>query len=399
MYQVISEEMINYFANLKDFNNLIGDQVERYRPDYKQMAFMRQKFFEQVGNDKLDFDKFYEFYKWFDSSLSLMLGQLVPASADFSDNIRTMIENHVLERPKYQQKFPFLQRKGGTDITSSFDGDMAADSSMLSSPEEFAQGTAFFANTAMTKRQIGSSNTSQNRPWKHFHAPEPVVVGGGIPKSILFDGTNEYLQASTHTVWNGLIGGAAGSAKAFSVSFWVNPQTLTNQARLFSFGDSGGNTREMRMYSTDGKIIAAAATSTWTRTTGNVLATGTWAHVVMTFAGGDTATPLIYINGAAAAASTSNSDDPAAITTTGLRIATRGGSLANYANVYMCDFAVWDKVLSATEVTEVYGGGKRVYLSGLAAAANLITWYKAQKIKRQQKNTAKLLFLLPTKCT
>lgn len=183
MYQVISEEMINYFANLKDFNNLIGDQVERYRPDYKQMAFMRQKFFEQVGNDSLDFDKFYEFYKWFDSSLSLMLGQLVPASADFSDNVRTVIENHVLERPKYQQKFPFLQRKGGTDITSSFDGDMVADSSMLSSPEEFAQGTAFFANTAMTKRQIGSSNTSQNRPWKHFHAPVSSTPKGAPPET------------------------------------------------------------------------------------------------------------------------------------------------------------------------------------------------------------------------
>ncbi|HHZ96603.1 MAG TPA: hypothetical protein EYN67_13880, partial [Flavobacteriales bacterium] len=171
MYQVISEEMINYFANMKDFNNLIGDQVERYRPDYKQLSFMRQKFFEQVGNDQLDFDKFYEFYKWFDSSLSLMLGQLVPASADFSENVRTVIESHVLERPKYQQKFPFLQRKGGSDLTGSVDGNMAADASAQCSPEEYAQGTGMISNTAFTKRQIGSPNTSQVRPWKMFHAP------------------------------------------------------------------------------------------------------------------------------------------------------------------------------------------------------------------------------------
>ena len=180
MYQVVSEEMINYFANLKDMNNLIGDQVEKYRPDYKQMAVLRQRFFEKVGNDSLDFDKFYEFYKWFDSSLSLMLGQLVPASADFSDNVRTMIESHVLERPKYQQKFPFLQRKGGTDITGSVDGDMAGDQSMLCSPEEFPQGTGLFTNTALTKRQIGSSNTPQNRPWRHFHAPVPSAPNNKI---------------------------------------------------------------------------------------------------------------------------------------------------------------------------------------------------------------------------
>ena len=60
--------------------------------------FMRQKFFEKVGNDQLDFDKFYEFYKWFDTSLSVMLAQLVPASADFSDNVLTVIENHILDQ-------------------------------------------------------------------------------------------------------------------------------------------------------------------------------------------------------------------------------------------------------------------------------------------------------------
>ena len=118
MYQTISEEMINYFATLKDLHNLVGDPVERWRPEYKQMKFMRQKFFEKVGNDELDFDKFYEFYKWFDSSLSVMLGQLVPASADFSDNVKTIIENHVLERPKYRNIFPFLEKVGAQDLVS-----------------------------------------------------------------------------------------------------------------------------------------------------------------------------------------------------------------------------------------------------------------------------------------
>ena len=40
-----------------------------------------------------------------------MLQQLVPASADFSDGIRTMVESHVLERNKYRSKFPTLEMK------------------------------------------------------------------------------------------------------------------------------------------------------------------------------------------------------------------------------------------------------------------------------------------------
>jgi len=70
--------MINYFATLSDFHNLIGDPVNQWRPEYKSIDFMRQKFFETVENKELDFDKFYEYYKWFDSSLSVLLTQLAP---------------------------------------------------------------------------------------------------------------------------------------------------------------------------------------------------------------------------------------------------------------------------------------------------------------------------------
>ena len=168
MYQVVSEEIINYFANLKDFHNLIGDPVNLYRPEYKSLKFLRQKFFEKVANQRLDFDKFYEFYKWFDSSLSAMLVQLVPATADFSDSVRTIIEDHVLERSKNRRIFPFLERKGATDITASVEGGGDANASLA---PESPPGSGFFTNTAFTKRQIGSSNTLQINPWKHIHAP------------------------------------------------------------------------------------------------------------------------------------------------------------------------------------------------------------------------------------
>ena len=37
MYQAVSEDMLKLFASISDFNNLIGDPVNRYRPNYKQL--------------------------------------------------------------------------------------------------------------------------------------------------------------------------------------------------------------------------------------------------------------------------------------------------------------------------------------------------------------------------
>mgnify|MGYP003110456738 CR=1 FL=1 len=108
MYQVISDEIINYFGSIADFNNLIGEPVNRYRQEYKSLNYLKQFFFERVGNTP-DLDKFVSFYKWLDSTLETMLMQLVPASAQVSDGIDNVVESHILERNKYHSKFPTLE--------------------------------------------------------------------------------------------------------------------------------------------------------------------------------------------------------------------------------------------------------------------------------------------------
>ena len=110
MYRAISEEMINMFGSIVEFNNLIGNPVNRYRGEYKEMTKLRQLFFEKVGNTP-NLDKFVSYYKWIDNSLSVMLQQLVPASSDMSENIRTMVESHALERNKYRSKLPRISKK------------------------------------------------------------------------------------------------------------------------------------------------------------------------------------------------------------------------------------------------------------------------------------------------
>ncbi|MBP02829.1 MAG: hypothetical protein CMM25_08480, partial [Rhodospirillaceae bacterium] len=112
MYQTISEEMLNMFSTIAGFNNLIGEPVNKYRPEYKDMAKLRSLFFENVKNVP-DLDKYVDFYRWIDSSLSIILRQLIPASANTSEDVRTMIESHVLERSKYEHKLPTIDLKAG----------------------------------------------------------------------------------------------------------------------------------------------------------------------------------------------------------------------------------------------------------------------------------------------
>ena len=134
----------------------------------------------------MDFDKFYEFYKWFDSSLSIMLMQLVPASADVAENIRTMIESHVLERNKYQTRFPTMEFHealplGPTTITTTLPI-TTPDPPLLGGG---SSGTPL-ASTAPTKRQIGTSEYRKYGGWKYEHAPVD-----GLEKIIMIFGRIE----------------------------------------------------------------------------------------------------------------------------------------------------------------------------------------------------------------
>jgi hypothetical protein len=118
LFAALSEEILDYFAGAVDFNNIIGDPVHRYRPEYKPLETLRQIYFEKFSDVKT-VEAFTEYYKWFDDALTNIIEQLVPASANFIADSLNMVESHVLERPKYQTQFPtleFEQPEPGTSL-------------------------------------------------------------------------------------------------------------------------------------------------------------------------------------------------------------------------------------------------------------------------------------------
>jgi len=110
MSQIINDEIINWFATLQEYNNSIGSNINRYKNDYSDLTHLRTLFFQKVQNTP-DFERFINFYKWIDSSISDMLIQLVPASANVDNKVKNVLENTLLVRNKYQSKLPLFTQK------------------------------------------------------------------------------------------------------------------------------------------------------------------------------------------------------------------------------------------------------------------------------------------------
>ena len=113
MYQTISEEMARTFSTMKEYANMFAKPVDAYRMEYKKLRKARGIFFDRIEQNP-DLDQYSSYFKWIDSSLSYFIEQLKPASVTFTKGISNVVESHLFERPKYERKFPTLERKVAT---------------------------------------------------------------------------------------------------------------------------------------------------------------------------------------------------------------------------------------------------------------------------------------------
>jgi hypothetical protein len=109
IYNAVTEEMLDFMAGVNDFHSLIGDPVNKYRERYKQMEKLRETFFRRV-NKVTDVEKYMSYYKWFDDAVTSIIAQLVPASAEYIDDVQNIVESHVLERNKYKFRIPIIKQ-------------------------------------------------------------------------------------------------------------------------------------------------------------------------------------------------------------------------------------------------------------------------------------------------
>jgi hypothetical protein len=110
MYEVISSDILRSFAGVADFNYLIGNPVNKYRLNYKDMEGLRRLYFESVENNPT-LEKFVNYFGWLDGVIESIIENMLPATTNLVSDATNVVESHVLERSKYPLKYPTLEFK------------------------------------------------------------------------------------------------------------------------------------------------------------------------------------------------------------------------------------------------------------------------------------------------
>jgi len=211
-YKAVDDRILEYFSTLKDFNNLVGESANRYRPEYKQLKKYRQYFFNKVQNE-LDFERFLDYYKWVDTSIAMVIEQLIPATAEFSSTVWNVIESHVLERNKFQHKLPVIKPQTVYETTIqaapnsypfSTKGNKALNlqnanpltASSFLSASVGAQSTFFLSGTVKNIASIDTNNVNR----RLYISGSDQLNTIGVPRTLLKDQKGSVASDGFHSI-------------------------------------------------------------------------------------------------------------------------------------------------------------------------------------------------------
>jgi hypothetical protein len=98
----LDRDIVNMFSTFDAISNAIGNPDLAFSPDYPDLETLRDVYFNRLS-EKMNFRKFLEFYRWFDSSISTFIEQLVPSKTKYKGT-NFVIESHLLERHKQEYR-------------------------------------------------------------------------------------------------------------------------------------------------------------------------------------------------------------------------------------------------------------------------------------------------------
>jgi hypothetical protein len=177
-----------------------------------------------------------------------------------------------------------------------------------------------------------------------------------------------------------LSGSAAMPADGPStISAWIKPTDSGALRYILFWQNIGGVSYSRAIFRATSQQLKYqrnfSGTNSWI-TSADTIPQDTWTHIAITHnqtAGG---TPILYLNGTAATATTDagpptgtpNSFDMVAIG------GSNAGSSTNFVG-FVDDIAYYNKILTPTEITELYNSGCPANLSSLSTAADLFNWW------------------------
>lgn len=100
LVDALNRDIVTILASMDAIDNAIGSPELLFSPDYPSLEDMRDVYFNRL-KEKLNFQAFFEFFRWFDSSIGTFIQQLVPRKTKFKGTNFT-VESHMLERAKQE---------------------------------------------------------------------------------------------------------------------------------------------------------------------------------------------------------------------------------------------------------------------------------------------------------
>jgi len=100
LVDALNRDMVTMFATLQAIDDALGAPELVFSGDYPDLENLRNVYFNRV-KDKLNWQAFFEFFQWFDSSIGTFIQQLIPRKTKFKGTNFT-VESHMLERAKQE---------------------------------------------------------------------------------------------------------------------------------------------------------------------------------------------------------------------------------------------------------------------------------------------------------
>jgi hypothetical protein len=100
LVDALNRDIVTLFATMDAIDNALGAPELVYSPDYPDLDRLREIYFNRI-REKLNFKAFFEFFRWFDTSIGTFIDQLIPRKTRFKGT-DFVIESHMLERHKLE---------------------------------------------------------------------------------------------------------------------------------------------------------------------------------------------------------------------------------------------------------------------------------------------------------
>lgn len=188
--------------------------------------------------------------------------------------------------------------------------------------------------------------------------------------SVDFDGVNDVVNFGNNFNFE--------HSQAWSLSVWLNPNNLAASRCFYS-----KCTADVSVYGYNFLITSAGKIQVQVRTASSVTSytgtttwsAGTWQHFTFTWSGSSNLSGMrIYRNAVVDSTPGSAALGGSLLLSQSALVGTRNGSFPWSGKID--ELTIWNKSLSAAEVSDLYNGGAPTSPTGHSAAANLQNWYR-----------------------